>query len=127
MLSNGEDIIAEIPLQHLMIYENYQRIGKIIKLGGQCACCLKVVNHILALKCRNKTNKKGVRFALYTEDWVELTIDHIIPRYLGGKDEMKNYQILCLFCNRAKGSANISIEELRERIVNITKGLIVYG
>lgn len=33
-----------------------------------------------------------------------LTIDHILPRALGGKDMRSNYQTLCLGCNVAKGA-----------------------
>lgn len=121
MLSNGEDIIAEIPLEHLEIYRDYKRIGIIITLGGKCECCLKGVQHIVVLKY--KGGYKGVRFALYTEDWVELTIDHIIPKFQGGKNTLKNYQVLCLFCNRAKGSLPMTIDELRLKIMNITKGI----
>jgi 5-methylcytosine-specific restriction endonuclease McrA len=33
-----------------------------------------------------------------------LTIDHIIPLSLGGKNEIDNYQTLCRKCNMAKGN-----------------------
>lgn len=32
-----------------------------------------------------------------------LTLDHVIPRVLGGKDWLKNLQTLCKPCNQAKG------------------------
>lgn len=114
MLSNGENVLAEIPLEHMVMYEGYGRIGDILTLTPQCVCCLKVVAHMLALK--EKGCKNNVRFALYTEDYVELTIDHITPKFEGGRNHISNYQVLCLFCNRSKGSANITIEELREII-----------
>lgn len=33
-----------------------------------------------------------------------LTIDHINPKSRGGSDDEKNLQVLCLLCNKLKGS-----------------------
>lgn len=39
-----------------------------------------------------------------TKDFVELTVDHIIPLSKGGKNEKKNKQCLCYTCNQIKGN-----------------------
>ena len=39
------------------------------------------------------------------------TIDHFIPKYHGGTDDIRNLIPLCKACNRAKSSRLISIEE----------------
>ena len=35
---------------------------------------------------------------------VSLTIDHIIPKALGGPNDLENYQCMCSVCNHDKGS-----------------------
>ena len=39
------------------------------------------------------------------------TIDHFIPKYHGGIDDIRNLIPLCKACNRAKSSRLMSIEE----------------
>lgn len=33
-----------------------------------------------------------------------LTIDHVIPKSIGGTNDLRNLQLLCADCNAAKGS-----------------------
>ena len=35
---------------------------------------------------------------------VLMTKDHILPKSKGGKDEIDNYQTMCIRCNEAKGN-----------------------
>jgi 5-methylcytosine-specific restriction endonuclease McrA len=35
-------------------------------------------------------------------DEKNLEVDHIVPKSLGGKDELSNFQALCYSCNAAK-------------------------
>ena len=119
MLSNGEDIIAELPIEHLVMYEGYGRIGKLLSLGTKCLCCHKVAKHFLMIR-----EGRQQRFALYTDDYIELTIDHKVPKSKGGKNRISNYQVLCLFCNRTKGSADMSIEDLRNRVRSIARNIL---
>lgn len=38
---------------------------------------------------------------------INLEIDHIIPKYQGGWDDITNYQPLCAKCNASKGPETI--------------------
>lgn len=61
-----------------------------------------------------------------------LTIDHIIPKYLGGKDNPKNLQPTHLKCNMKRGhdiyyprpiiifAANVTLRELMSAVVRRT-------
>ena len=41
-----------------------------------------------------------------THDINDLTLDHVHPRHLGGKDETHNLVCSCLRCNQEKGTNN---------------------
>ena len=41
-----------------------------------------------------------------TYDVSELTLDHVRPRFHGGKDETKNLVCSCRKCNQEKGTLN---------------------
>lgn len=44
----------------------------------------------------------------------DMTLDHVVPLSMGGKDEMENLQSSCLLCNQIK--SNILPEKFIERI-----------
>lgn len=59
-----------------------------------------------------------VMCGLTPEDKVKLDVDHIIPRSLGGTNEITNLQVLCHRCNRGKGnSLIISAAEARKKVI----------
>jgi 5-methylcytosine-specific restriction endonuclease McrA len=73
--------------------------------GGMCKNCLIIRNN----------NYNPLEIFQYAEKFIEqgvscvkcrskekLEIDHIIPKSIGGKDEMDNFQILCSLCNKRK-------------------------
>lgn len=61
------------------------------KYGGRCAYCGKEI----ALK--------------------NMQVDHLVPIYLGGKDDIGNYMPSCRSCNFRK--ATLSIDEFRKELI----------
>lgn len=57
------------------------------KTGGVCAVCGKPLEH------------------------GKVTIDHYIPKYHGGTDDVRNLLPLCKNCNKRKGSRMVQAEE----------------
>ena len=59
----------------------------------------KIVIELLGGQCNKCKIKK------------ELQIDHIVPIFMGGKSEIKNLQVLCIFCHKKKTKNEIKKEK----------------
>ena len=75
-----------------------------------------------------KDPKFVAHFNLYAEEhgqFILLTKDHIVPKALGGKDYVSNYQTMCSVCNNFKADSNLTLEEIKNLrdIYNQTKRL----
>jgi hypothetical protein len=79
-------------------------------------CCVSCGLRGTTFFAFQEPNKGNIIIELYGKDhagrWVELTVDHILPKALGGKNEFKNYQTMCSVCNNKKGSRPLSPEQL---------------
>lgn len=67
-----------------------------------CATCHAVGSYFLLV--RNPHAKGRASLELFTDEGKLLTRDHIMPKSLGGGNEMSNSQTMCLMCNSQKGS-----------------------
>ena len=82
-----------------------QRYQLFVKQGITCVQC-GVVGQYFGLEKNKNEERERYHFNLYgIKDGVEtlITKDHILPKSKGGKDTLKNYQVMCFECNSLKG------------------------
>ena len=76
--------------------------------GYQCYMC-KVKASYFALEKVSSSSYDGYAINLYAkkENGKDeyFTKDHLIPKSLGGKNDLSNYDTMCWTCNRKKGSS----------------------
>lgn len=68
--------------------------------GAKCALCGDRMNFTVTTGPRGESDDGP-------------TIDHIVPRSLGGTNELANLQLAHWRCNRAKGNRSLGMEQLR--------------
>lgn len=113
-----EDVLDFVPLEkNSGLPTTKEFFGEDIKLtshrykvyaekGVQCVHC-GIKGTYFALEKSLAQNTKKYHFNLYGINRhgaeVMITVDHIIPKAKGGKDNLENKQPLCFICNGKKG------------------------
>lgn len=69
--------------------------------GCTCANCGEVGTHFRLQKTPHVN--ESYHLGLWSDNGIQLTQDHIIPRSKGGKNQLHNMQTLCRQCNELKG------------------------
>lgn len=96
---------AKVELDGDIIKGNSQRYQTFFTKGCNCVKC-GIEGKYFAKEKRVKD--KSYHLNLYGVDdngqEVLITKDHIIPKSKGGKDELENYQTMCVRCNKEKGN-----------------------
>ena len=73
--------------------------------GYECPCCGLKATHF-ALEKSGKAKRYHLNlYGSFEGKEVLFTKDHIVPKSKGGKDELSNYQTMCLKCNGMKGAS----------------------
>lgn len=113
-----EEIISYIPEKpnnSKIIIDNYTfKTGSdrlvLFKKNNKCVCCNLIGNKFLL---QIEDNHYSPHLNLYNDD-ILFTKDHILPKKLGGKDHISNYQTLCLVCNQLKAHYLVKLNTLKE-------------
>ena len=92
-------ILNERPIEDLHTFSSHPRLRVFHHKGTTCVTCGKVGTRLIQGEGRG-----GVHWDVYTDDLYPLTVDHIIPKSLGGSDELENLQPMCSGCNARKGN-----------------------
>lgn len=74
--------------------------------GVTCSCCGLKATHYVTTVNEDATKEFPYHLNLMREGFmgdVLYTKDHILPRKLGGRDILDNYQPMCEKCNKSKG------------------------
>lgn len=72
-----------------------------------CWCCGIEASCFVASKHKNDIQEKSPVLDLYAYSGTHLVLmtrDHIIPRSLGGSNDIRNLRIGCVTCNRDRGN-----------------------
>lgn len=81
---------------------NSLRLHTFKEKGCTCVECGRVGTHF---RLQKTIKDNHYHFGLYSDDEVEMTKDHIIPKSRGGLDSLSNMQTMCNICNSLKGNS----------------------
>lgn len=72
--------------------------------GTTCVACGVVGSFFVKERCRDTENYHLNLYAIKNGMEILMTKDHILPKSLGGKNHIDNYQTMCTHCNNQKGN-----------------------
>jgi len=94
------EILETYGLDELQVHKDHRRLRVFYEKGCKCVEC-GIEATQLAL---GKDRGGNLHLDVYTDDFYPLTVDHDIPKSLGGSDDISNLQPMCCLCNWRKGN-----------------------
>jgi hypothetical protein len=117
---NGKTLIEILPLKDLYtVYKDHHRLTVFANKGRKCVICDR--EGVLLLVREDKGDELHVD--LYTDDFVLMTVDHIVPKKIARQmgwtfeqiEDLLNKQPMCDPCNGKKSDKLITNEQFKER------------
>ena len=115
-VSTAKQLLHTIQKYKIKLSSKSRKRLVIIKRDNfQCVCCSRTARFVI-IKRFPKSDKISFQIicSLGKKRPIELTIDHAIPKSLGGMNEPTNLQTMCKICNKAKRNY---IEEFKNIVV----------
>ena len=94
-----------IEIDNNEIYLLSDRYLTFFRKGYECPCCGLKATHFALERSGNAKRYHLNLYGSFGNEEVLFTKDHIVPKSRGGKDELSNYQTMCLKCNNKKGAS----------------------
>ena len=91
-----------------LVKMNSQRYQTFKDKGCICSECGREGTYFKLQRNHGRKGKEATgryHFGLWSEDKVQMTKDHIIPKSLGGTNSIENYITMCEICNVNKGNS----------------------
>jgi 5-methylcytosine-specific restriction endonuclease McrA len=107
MVLNGGTLTTILPLGDLYtVYRDHKRLTVFAQKGRKCVRCGREGVLLLITKGRG-----GTHVDLYTDDFILMTVDHIVPKKVARQigwtrkqiEDILNKQPMCSPCNGKKG------------------------
>lgn len=131
LLPHKKELIGFLPIADLYrYYATHERLQVFAEKGCICVACGRV-GTFLALGRETRDNRQSrrqksvgrVHIDLYTDDFVLMTVDHIVPKHEARLlewtkkeiESLDNKQPMCEPCNGSKGSKLLALGQLQER------------
>lgn len=129
-LPHGRELLEILPLSDLYSeFSEHERLTVFANKGRDCVTCPRVGTLLVLSKetgIKKESRKRGsvgrIHIDLYTDDFVLMTVDHIMPKYQARKlgwgklaiESLDNKQPMCDPCNNSKGCKDVSNETLSQ-------------
>ena len=97
---------------------NSLRLHTFKEKGCVCVSCGRVGTHFRLQKTKKDIN---YHFGLYSDDEIEMSKDHIVPKSKGGLDSLNNMQTMCVICNSKKGNSYTAEDVLKGEYLDKSK------